>query len=426
MTKQERQRWLIAISLFISLFFLWGGGYNTSPVFLAALIKSEGWSHEQTALIPSVLALANGFSAPVAGWLLDRIEARIVMSVGAVLALIGFAAASQSHSYEALVIANIILGVGLGASTWLPASLVVANWFGDRRGTALGICTAGMESGGMVMTIFLGWVIASGTWQVAGLTLTGWRMGYLLLAVPVLVIALPLFLFIVQTRPPSAVQETVKEAAEHLPGLEVREALKTRALWMLVICQLIFGLAVGAVFIHLVTFLRGAGYTEQIAALAVGITLGIAALGKPTFGFFGDHIGGRNSLGIAFALNAAGIIILLGAHHVALLMIGLFVLGFSGAVPVALIPMVLAETLGLKRFGTIFGWLGLIVTIGLFFGPLIGGLLFDISGSYTLDFELAAAINLIASAASFACVTPRIAKESAAAASASGASRHAV
>jgi MFS family permease len=428
MTKQERQRWLIAISLFVSLFFLWGGGYNTSPVFLAALIKSRGWSHEQTALIPSVLALANGLTAPLAGWLLDRIEARIVMSGGALLALAGLLAACHSHSYAALVAANLILGVGLGASTWLPASLVVANWFGERRGTALGLCTAGMESGGMAMTIFLGWIIARGDWRIFGVTLVGWRMAYLMVAIPVLVIALPLFLFIVQTRPKGAGAETVREAVDRLPGLETGEALRTRALWMLAICQLVFGLGVGAVFIHLVAFMRSVGYTEQVAALAVGLTLGMAAIGKPTFGAVADRIGGKNAMGLAFIANALGIVIMLASREAGVPIIGALVTGFSGAVPVALVPMVLAETLGLKRFGTLFGWLGLVVTVGLFFGPLIGGRLFDLTGSYALPFELVILINLVAAAASFACVIPAsmLAGQHRAAAGAEGAASHAV
>ncbi|MGH7985735.1 MAG: MFS transporter [Candidatus Binataceae bacterium] len=409
MMTRERQRRLIAISLFIVLFFLWGGGYNTSPVFLAALIKANGWSHEQTAFIPSVLALAVGLTAPIAGWLLDRVEARIVMTIGGVLALAGFITAGRSHTLEALVVANVILGVGLGACTWLPASMVVANWFGENRGTALGICTAGMESGGMAMTILLGYVIAHGTWRIAGVSLIGWRMAYLLLAVPTLLIAVPLFLWIIRTRPPGETQVSVREAAAELPGFEVSQALTTRALWMLVICQLMFGLAVGGIFIHLVAYLRGLGYAEQVATLAVGLTLGVAAIGKPSFGFFGDRIGGKNALGVGFSLNAIGILILLGAHREAWLVVGLFVFGFSGAVPVALVPMVLAETLGLKRFGTIFGWLGLIVTIGLFFGPLVGGYIFDVTGSYTLGFEVCVLLNLVAAAASFVCVVPRAA-----------------
>src|SRR6266852_4682531 len=86
---ESRRAWTIAISLFISLFFLWGGGYNTAPIFLAALLKAFGWSHGRVSWITGGLSLAIGVSAPIAGWLLDRVEARFVMGSGALVAVAG-------------------------------------------------------------------------------------------------------------------------------------------------------------------------------------------------------------------------------------------------------------------------------------------------------------------------------------------------
>jgi MFS family permease len=83
------------------------------------------------------------------------------------------------------------------------------------------------------------------------------------------------------------------------------------------------------------------------------------------------------------------------------------VVGIAGAAPVALVPMVTAETLGLERFGTLFGWLGSVVTVGLFIGPLLVGWMTDVTGSYTTPFELCALICLVGSAASFLCTVPR-------------------
>jgi Major Facilitator Superfamily len=96
----SRQSWIVAASLFIALFFLWGGGYNTGPIFLAALLKAFGWSHARVGMIIGALALAVGISAPVAGWLLDRIEARWVMGTGAVVAVFGLLGASNSTRSE--------------------------------------------------------------------------------------------------------------------------------------------------------------------------------------------------------------------------------------------------------------------------------------------------------------------------------------
>jgi MFS family permease len=178
MDKQRRQAWVIASSLFVILFFLWGATYNTTPLFVGAFLKSFGWSHAQVAWIPSIIALSVGITGPVAGWLLDRIEARNVMGTGAVLVALGLVMASRSNSFAELICANVILGVGLGASTWVPSSTVIANWFGERRGTVLGLATAGMEAGGMVMVFFVGYVIARYSWRTA----------YLLVSIPTLLL----------------------------------------------------------------------------------------------------------------------------------------------------------------------------------------------------------------------------------------------
>src|SRR5229473_3787839 len=228
MQERERQAWTVAVSLFISLFFLWGGGYNTAPIFLAALLKAFGWSHGRVSWITGGLSLAIGVSAPIAGWLLDRIEARFVMGVGALIAVLGLFYASRAQGFEQLMLSVILLGIGLGASTWLAASTVIANWFPDRRGMALGIVTGGMEAGGMAMTFIVGSMIAA----------YGWRTGYFTVAVPALFVVVPLLLLIVRTRPSPTVSPAVAAQAESLPGYEVAEALRTRAFWMLATAQL--------------------------------------------------------------------------------------------------------------------------------------------------------------------------------------------
>ena len=397
MNKQDREAWIIAISLFVSLFFLWGGGYNTMPVFLGALLKAFGWSHARVSWIPCALMLAVGVTGPITGWLLDRFEARIVMGAGAALVVVGFIAASRATTFTELLIANLALGAGLGASGWLPASLVIANWFGERRGTALGLGLAGMESGGMAMTFTAGYIIARYSWRAA----------YLTLAVPVLIVALPLYVIVVRTRPRDVLKQTVAESARALPGYEVGKAIRTRVFWMLIVVQLAWGLSAGGVFIHLVAYLMGIGYTLRFATTVSGGVLGLAALGKPTMGALADRIGGKNALGISLLLIAVSIISLLGARHEGLIVLFMLLVGLSLASPAALVPMVLAETLGLKRFGTLYGWIQVSVMLGAFTAPLIVGRLYDWTHNYTVGFELCALIALVGAVASFLCVAPQ-------------------
>ena len=394
---ENRQAWTIAASLFIALFFLWGGGYNTGPIFLASLLKAFNWSHARVGSIIGALSLAVGISAPIAGWLLDRIEARWVMGTGAIMAVLGLLGASESHTFGSLLASVILLGIGLGAATWLAASLIIVNWFPDRRGMALGLVTFGMESGGMVMTFTVGSTIAA----------YGWRTGYFIVAVPALLLVIPLLLFVVRTRPANTSAQSVASQAPALPGYEVGEALRTRAFWMLAVAEMSFGLAAGGTFHHLVAFLEGLHYSLRAATLVVSIVLGMAALGKVAMGALGDRIGGKNALGIGFAMIAASVPILLNAAQPAMLVLWLIIVGIAGASPVALGPLLAAETLGLKRFGTLFGWLGFALTFGLFIGPQLVGWMTDVTGSYIAGYELCGLIAVVGSAASFLCVAPR-------------------
>jgi MFS family permease len=395
MKSSNRRAWIIAAGLFISLFFLWGGGYNTSPVFLSALLKAFGWSHSKVSWMPAMLVLAVGVTGPITGWLLDRFDARIIMGVGAALTGASFIVASQATTFTELLIAYLLLGVGLGASAWLPASVVIANWFGERRGTALGLATAGMESGGMVMAFTVGHIISQ----------HGWRAAYFALSIPVLVLVLPFLVTVLRGRPDEAEQKA-GELYAPLQGLEVAEAIRNQVFWMLAATQLAWGLSAGAV-IHIVAYLTGIGYTLRFATTAFAVLAGLAALGKPTMGVLGDRVGGKNALAIALLLIAVSHILVLGAKHEWLLVLYLMVVGISVASPTSLVPLVLVEAVGLKRFGTIYGWIQVFGTLGLCGGPLIAGQLYDLTHSYAASFELAALIALAGAAASFLCVAPR-------------------
>src|SRR5262249_22583412 len=58
-------------------------------VFFTPLLRQFGWGRAQLSTLQGSLAISAGISAPLIGWLLDRVEARIVMVVGAAFAGVG-------------------------------------------------------------------------------------------------------------------------------------------------------------------------------------------------------------------------------------------------------------------------------------------------------------------------------------------------
>jgi MFS family permease len=406
MANQDRAAWRIAVALFVSLFFIWGVGYNCFPIFLPSFLKTFHLTKEQVGLVPAAQAITAGVFGLVIGWLLDRVPAQIVMAVGAVLTAAGIGVMAAAGSLGALLAGSVITGVGMCASTILPASMVISNWFGERRGAALGMTLAGMEAGGMVITMVAGFLIVA----------IGWRAAYALLAVPLIAVVLPLYLIFVRTRPeaanaPRTAQITTEEAARALPGLEVAEALRTRAFWMLVVLQFCYTFTVGGIFIHLVQYLLNIGYSQAIGTLVVSVSLGLALVGKPSMGVLGDRIGGKNALGLCMLVGAVNTFLLLTAQMYWALAVFTLVSGITGAAPIALGPMVQVETLGLRRYGSIAGVLGIAFTLGAAMGPPIVGRLADLSaGSYTFAFEVCVLIGIIGAVAAFLCVAPASAR----------------
>ena len=59
----------------------------------------------------SVLALASGVSSPLAGRLLERVEARIIIVIGALLSGLGLVLASRANSFGPMLTAYAMLGL---------------------------------------------------------------------------------------------------------------------------------------------------------------------------------------------------------------------------------------------------------------------------------------------------------------------------
>ena len=196
---------------------------------------------------------------------------------------------------------------------------------------------------------------------------------------------------------------TVAQGASLLEGFEAVEALHTRSFWMLVIANFCFGFVAVGTVVHLIAYLEGLGYKADSAALSMSVLFGMGGLGKMVIGHAADRIGARLALAFDFAANALAFLMVFGAAHVSVLVLFVLVGGIGAAAPVALLPMLVAESLGLRRYGILNALAGLAGTFGATAGPLVAGRIFDLTGSYINTFELFVVLNAIGVAAALAC-----------------------
>jgi MFS family permease len=372
MKAAERRAWLVVAALFVTLAVVFGAGIQTAGVVFTPMLLEFGWSRARVSAIFTSLLAARGLSAPLLGWLIDRIDARNVMVAGTALAGLAFVLASRAQSFAPICAAHMLIGIGVTAATLLPVSLVIVNWFDSQRGLAMAVTMAGISVGGMVMTLVADW--ATRAWS--------WRAGYVVLALPMFVIVIPMLLALVRSRPGSAKTVARKSGGSEIEGLELAAAVKTRSFWMIALAQACASFGNSIISVHLIPYLILIGYKPASAALVMSLALGISALIVPIAGWFADRVGSRPALALNFIVEAAGVALLLGATDIVVLAPLVLCLGITVQVGGVLLPLVTVNSLGLRRYGSLSGWTNLSAGLGAVAGPMVAGWLYDLVGSY--------------------------------------------
>jgi len=384
-TEQNRRGWIIVGAIFLTMFFIWGG-INSSAVFFVPIIKHFGWSRTKLSLAFSIGWVTGGAAGPLIGWIADRVNPKKMMMVGAIITGLAYLVLSRATNFWEILAINGLFGICVGASTVIPCSIVIASWFTARRGLAMGIAFAGGTLGGAVMTIVANYAIASG----------GWRFGYVALALPILVVVVPSIVIFIRTRTATEIRESnqaldtvVANADEpvvpiELPGLEISQARRTRSFWMISVAQLLGGVSLIGMGPHFIAYLTGIGYTASFAATVVSLYLVVTTVGTLLGGPFADRWGARAAMVATYILAALGMFGLFAASHPLGLAISILAGGFAAGAVAVQMPMMMIESLGLKRFGSVYGITSIFFTAGAAVSPVVTGRVFDQTGSYSV------------------------------------------
>ena len=398
MLKPERQAWLMVAVLFTTLTFIFGGTIATPGVFFAPLIREFGWSHARVSSLASSLTLGLVPGSVLAGFLLEKVDLRVPIVAGAALTAGALLSLAASNSYLPLLISYFFVGIGVALSTLLPASMVVANWFQEKRGIAMGVTIAGVAFGGMLMVQVV----------TAVIRLSGWRAAYVAIALPILLIVIPIAALIIKTRPAghapgSEAARAAQLLASELEGFTIAEAVRARSFWLVAAAGFLFAFTVYGILTQLVVYLIGVGYRPATAAIVLSLILGLNGMGKVVSGHVADRIGARLSLALSFAAIAGGIILLFGSRQTGILMGFLLIYGPVWGAPLVLVPLITIESLGLKHYGSVAGFVRASDAAGAVLGPITLGRIFDVTKSYNPAFGLCIVCALAGVAVTLGC-----------------------
>ena len=371
----------------------WADDFGVS-VFAISAVASAGW-------------VANGLAQPIVGKLTDRYGGRLVMGVsmlalGMATLVLAFATNIWMLAFvHAFVISSVISGV-----MFTPTTVLVARWFRRRRGTAMGIVTAGGSVGGMVLVPFMAYVLLLGGWRVA--------MG--VVAGVMLLLALPALVFVVRGDPrdlglspdgmePDAGSDAAEAGGQRRGPLTVDrwpQCFRSAPLWLLGGSYVVCGVTTAMVGVHFIPYASSEGIEVGTAALAFGVLSFLNLLGVLGAGWLSDRMPRKNILALIYWVRAIAFLLLAllpGAYGIWAFAL---VAGVSWLATVPLTSALASEIYGVKHLGVVVGLLTMVHQFGGAAAVLLAGASFTFLDTYSPAFLGGAVLLVAAGASSFA------------------------
>jgi MFS family permease len=307
---------------------------------------------------------------PLVGILIDRIGAKKILVGG--IALLGISLIPFSFVtslWQIYLLYGLLMSFGLAAASPVLATSIVGRWFTTKRGLAMSVATSGSAFGQLLIVPIATWIMLTTSWQTT----------YRVLAVALLVVAVPLSAIFLRDAPRAAAAGEVPPAED---GLTLREAIAHPAFWILAFGFVVCGWTMAFPNTHFLAYADDMGMSVLHAANTISATAIFSVLGSVLLGLAADRFQRTSVLALTYALRGLAFLLLLLLPAGNLLYVYGLVLGISWTATTPLTAAIAADRYGPKHLGFIFGSLFTFMNLGFGFGSFLGGVIFEASGGY--------------------------------------------
>lgn len=352
-------------------------------LFIKPMGDELGIGRSTFGLAQTARQFSSAGTSPIVGWLLDRFGVRVLLPVAAIItgcAMIGLSFTSQG--WHLVVLFSLMGLVGMSGPGALVTSIPVLKWFVRNRGKALSFMALGIPAGAVIFVPL----------TQAFIDAWGWRTTWFVLAIIAMAIIVPLSAILVRRQPEDI--GLLPDGAEPDDGPDSpallnadfswtsRSAIKTRALWQLVVVFSVLHLGVGIVGVHRIPAFMDRGMDPTLISFATAVDAICAGAATFAFGMLVRRISVRALGATGFLLLAAASVLTIYAYQVPMMALSMAVFGLGIGGMIFLQNYIWADYFGREHIGSI---RGLVMPINLVVGGIgapLAGYARDATGSY--------------------------------------------
>ena len=271
------------------------------------------WGRAAIQLAFTIFVVTETWLVPVEGYLVDKYGPRPVVVIGGLLCAVAWVLNSVASSLPMLYFAAAVGGVGAGAvyGTCVGNAL---KWFPNRRGLAAGITAAGFGAGSAATVVPIATMIKQSGYES---TFLWFGLGQGLI---VFLLGMALY------HPPASLLEPAKNALKRaVYNATPKQVLSSPIFWVMYLMFVMMAAGGLMATAQLGPIAKDFGLHDApvsilglaLPALTFALTIDrvLNGLTRPFFGWISDRIGRENTMCLAFAIEAVGIVALSKYGH---------------------------------------------------------------------------------------------------------------
>ena len=360
-------------------------------------------------IVPSIMALANKFLIPITTDMgINRstfsLGNAIVQAMGIFLApvitkklangnlkkmqmisIIVFCGVYATYALAKtpihLYIISFILGIAFLGASIIPITIMITNWFDKKRGLAMSLALSGVGIGGFILSPLI----------TIWLKSYGWRITYVIFAIIMLVVSLPVSIFIFKKSPEDkglvafGTNIVYKSEINQNDSFDFTISTKksfTKPFFIILLIGMVFNGLINTGALGQFPPALEESHSARFAATIISLYSLVGIFGKLILGWINDKFGivkgilfGSITFGLAFFM------MLFESNVVMVYLMAVF-FGLGNAMGAVMPPLITSIIYGLKKYGEVYGYISSATQLGLTFGSILVAFIFDITSSY--------------------------------------------
>ncbi len=335
--------WHVVFALCLVTTFTSGLIFYILSVLLDAFVAERAFQVGLSSIATGFFFIAAGIAGLVAGHLIDRVDARIVMIVSACIGVLALGCIGLLREPWQLFVFYIVFGCSYGGVGLVPTSTIVARWFQARRPKALAVAFTGFSIGGILITPLAAVLIK----QLGLADAAPWLAAALFLGI------VPATALVVRASPQSMGLEPDGASQPAVSGIRFSEAIRSRFFFAVTAAfTCAFAAQLGAIA-HLYRLVN-VRVDPEAAALAVALVAAASLVGRLVGGWLLAIVPARVfALGLMIAQTIA-LAILAYAMSKSVVLLGAMLFGVGMGNILMLQQLLMAEAFGTRDYGRIY------------------------------------------------------------------------